>query len=222
MAETQPRRKRGSLSTTEIVMASMRILDVEGPSALTFNRLGKELKASSTAVYRHYASRQDLMVAVAEHLDFLSLENYSPSEDWRADLTELAWRAWDVATDHPAAASVAMELITNGVHELTAVEAVLQAITRAGLSGRQAVIHYQVYANLVMGGARAQGMRLAESLGTAKSVFTQVYSPGDPTQWPNAELLKEDLRVVDYTEVFRRQVEMYLDALELAVQRQGV
>jgi predicted RNA polymerase sigma factor len=115
-----------------------------------------------------------------------------------------------------------MELITNGVHELTAVEAVLQAITRAGLSGRQAVIHYQVYANLVMGGARAQGMRLAESLGTAKSVFTQVYSPGDPTQWPNAELLKEDLRVVDYTEVFRRQVEMYLDALELAVQRQGV
>lgn len=220
MGDTQPRRKRGSLSTSEIVQAAMSILDTEGPSALTFTRLGRELRSSPTAVYRHYASRQDLIVAVAEHLDFLSLENYSATDDWRHDLTQLAWRAWDVASEHPAAASIAMGLITNGVHELSAVEAVLRAITQAGLRGRQAVIHYQAYANLVLGAAMAQGARLAEGLYTSKDVFTQVYTLSNPTQWPHAEALKEDLRVVDYSEVFRRQIKMFVDALELAVARE--
>ena len=221
VAEPQSRRKRGSLSTGEIVMASMRVLDTEGPAALTFNRLGKELQASPTAVYRHYASRQELLLAVAEHLDFLSLENYSPSDDWRNDLTQLAWRAWDVANLHPAAASIAMGLITNGVNELSAVEAVLRAIRTAGLRGRQAVIHYQVYANLVLGAAMAQGQRLSDMQFAETNDIYQVYSPGDPGKWPYADELKDDLRVVDYVEVFRRQVEMYLDALGLAVDRQA-
>ena len=90
VAEPQSRRKRGSLSTGEIVMASMRVLDTEGPAALTFNRLGKELRSSPTAVYRHYSSRQEILLAVAEHLDFLSLDKYSPTDDWRNDLTQLA------------------------------------------------------------------------------------------------------------------------------------
>jgi AcrR family transcriptional regulator len=220
VAEPQSRRKRGSLSTGEIVMASIRVLDTEGPAALTFNRLGKELRSSPTAVYRHYASRQDLVVALAEHLDYLSLENYEPSDNWREDLTELAWRAWEVANKHPAAASVAMGLITNGANELNAVEAVLRAITQAGLHGRQAVIHYQVYANLVLGAAMAQGSRLSEGLYEKADDHYQVYSPSDPAKWPITEGLKDDLRVVDYVEVFRRQVEMYLDALGLAVARQ--
>lgn len=220
VGEPQSRRKRGSLSTGEIVMASMRVLDTEGPAALTFNRLGKELRSSPTAVYRHYSSRQEILLAVAEHLDFLSLDEYSPTDDWRNDLTQLAWRAWDVANLHPAAASVAMGLVTNGVNELSAVDAVLRAISVAGLRGRQAVIHYQVYANLVLGAAMAQGRRLSDLQFAESNDFLQVYSPSDPAKWPHAEALKDDLRVVDYVEVFRRQVEMYLDALGLAVDRQ--
>lgn len=220
MTQAQARRKRGSLSTTEIVMAALKVLDEHGPTALTFIRLGEELQASPTAVYRHYSSRQDLVIALAEHLDFLSLENYSTTGDWRRDLTDLAWRAWDVATKHPAAASMAMGLTTNGINELSAVEAVLRAISQAGLRGRQAVIHYQVYANLVLGAASDQGTRLSEGLYGQPEAVYQMYSPSDPSQWPISEALKDDLRVIDYVEVFTKQVEMYLDALELAVVRQ--
>jgi hypothetical protein len=220
VTQTQMRRKRGSLSTTEIVMAALAVLDEHGPTALTFNRLGEELQASPTAVYRHYSSRQDLVIALAEHLDFLSLENYSSTGDWRRDLTDLAWRAWEVASKHPAAASMAMGLTTNGIYELSAVEAVLRAISEAGLSGRQSVIYYQVYANLVLAAAAAHGTRLSEGIYGQSEAIDQMYSPSDPSKWPISEALKEDLRVIDYVEVFSKQVEMYLDALELAVIRQ--
>ena len=219
VTQAQSRRKRGSLSPAEIVLAAIKVLDNEGPDALTFIRLGRELKASSTAVYRHFSSRQELIVAVADYLDSLSLLDYTPTDSWREDLTNLAWRAWNVANQHPAAASIAMGLITNGESELKAVDSVLRAICQAGLSGRQAVIHYQVYGNLVLGGAMAQGLRLSDELYSASAGFTQSYSPADPTQFPYADSLKDDLRIVDYTQVFGRQVEMYLDALEVAAAR---
>ena len=218
MAEGRSRRKRGSLSPEEIVAAALALLDREGEDALTYAHLGEELKASPTAVYRHFASRADLVRAMADHLDGLSLAGYEPTDRWRDDLIELAWRAWRIAIGHPAAAAIAMNVMTNGVHELHAVDAVLRAIHRAGLEGRQAVVYYQVYANLVLGAAQAQAARLASSeRGSAGGEWIQVYTPADPDQYPYAESVKADLRLVDYEEVFAKQLEMYLDALELVV-----
>src|SRR5690606_22448545 len=66
--EGRSRRKRGSLSPEEIVAAALAVLDREGEDTLTFAHLGEELKASPTAVYRHFASRADLVRAMADHL----------------------------------------------------------------------------------------------------------------------------------------------------------
>ena len=212
------RRKRGSISAEEIVAGSLRLLDSEGEAALTFARLGTELKCSPTAVYRHFASRRDLVRAIADFLDGISLDGYVPTDDWRIDLNELAWRAWAVAEAHPAAASVAMGLITNGMNELRAVDAVLRAIHMRGLRGRDAVVQYQVYSNLVLGAATAHGARLASrDGGPTEEGWIQSYSPADPTRYPYAEAVKSELRRVDFVEVFSRQVAMFLEVLSHAV-----
>ena len=156
---TRVRRKRGSITQDEIVTAALRLTDREGESALTFARLGHELKASPTAVYRHFANRNEILRALANHLDGISIDGYVPTDDWRRDLEDLGWRAWRTAITHPAAAAISLSLVSNGANELRAVEWVLRAIHCAGVSGRDAVVQYQVYTNLVLGSAGAQCCR---------------------------------------------------------------
>ncbi|AMY24232.1 TetR/AcrR family transcriptional regulator [Rhodococcoides fascians] len=214
-SDVRKRRKRGSLSQEEIVAAALTILDTEGEPALKFSRLGDELKSSPTAVYRHFASRYDLLIAVADHLDELSLDGYEPTDDWRADLEDLAWRAWRTTTAHPAAAAATFSLVTNGPNELRAVEWVLRAMHMAGLRGRAAVIQYQVFANLVLGSASAEGARLSASdPREVEEGWVQVYAPKHPEKFPYAEQAKAELARMNYEEVFAKQVEMYLDALQ--------
>lgn len=220
--EKRTRRKRGSLSRAEIVDAALRLMDGEGESALTFSRLGAELKSSPTAVYRHFASREDLLLALADRLDGISLEGYEPTDDWRADLTELAWRAWRTAEAHPAAAAVTLLMVANSINELRAVEWILRAMAVAGLRGRPAVMQYQVYTQMVLGTASAYGARLVNT-GSREVAdgWIQVYAPTDPSQYPHAEAAKADLAMMNYREVFAKQLEMYLAALELVVVAEG-
>lgn len=214
---TRPRRKRGSISQEEIVAAALRLMDREGELALTFARLGQELEASPTAVYRHFASRHDVIVAIADHLDGISIDGYEPTDDWRADLADLAWRAWRTAIAHPAAAAISLSLVTNGTNELRAVEWILRAIDHAGLKGRTAVIHYQVYANFILGAASAHGARLSSpDRREVDEGWIQVYAPKDPASFPYAEAAKSELALVNYEEVFAMQLEIYLDALAIA------
>lgn len=215
---THTRRKRGSLSREEIVSAALRLMDGEGESALTFARLGDELRSSPTAVYRHFSSRHELLQALADHLDGISLDGYEPTDDWRADLTELGWRAWRTAAAHPAAAALTLTMVANGMNELRAVEWILRALAVAGVHGHAAVVQYQAYANMVLGAAAAHGARLA-SAGSREVAdgWIQIYAPTDPSLYPHAESAKAELALVNYEEVFAKQLEMYLVALDVGV-----
>lgn len=212
------RRRRGSLSQDEILRAALSILDAEDDSSLTFNRLGEELGASPTAVYRHFASRSDLVRSISEHLDGLSLDGYEPTDDWRVDLWDLALRAWRTAQQHPAAAAISMYMNTGGMNELRAVDVILRALHMAGLSGMEAVAQYQVYANLVLGSSASEAARL-NSPGASQQGWVQNYEPADPANYPYADALRSELRLVDSNQVFRLQVEMFLRSLEILSQQ---
>lgn len=216
MAATVSRRRlaRGTLSRQVIVEAALGLLDEEGADALTFARLGSALDASATAVYRHFSSRDEIVVALAEELDRLSLEGYAPHEDWRDSLRDLAWRAWRTASNHPAAASVAMSRTTRGIHELRAVDAVLEAIHRAGLRGEDAAMSYAVYAHLVLSVCSQHATRLVSMAAEGEEGWVQVYHPTDPTAYPHAAQAAPYLPAIDHAEVFRRQIELVISDLE--------
>lgn len=208
------RLQRGTLSRDVIVAAALRILDVDGADGLTFSRLGAELSASPTAVYRHFASRDDIVVAIADELDRISLAGYAPHDDWRESLRDLALRAWHTALDHPAAAALCMGRVTRGIHELRAVDAVLEAIHRAGWRGREAVLQYQAYSNWLLSVSALNGARLVQQAAEGgPEGWVQEYHPVDPAAYPHAEAAKEYLRQVDHTEVFHRQVEIVIAAM---------
>ncbi len=210
--------RRGRLTRELIVEAALRLLDDEGESALTFIRLGDELGASSTAVYRHFGSKHDIITAIADHLDELSLSGYMPTDEWRTDIVELAERVWDTAIGHPAAAAAAMFTPAGGVHELRAIDCVLRALHAAGLRDGQAAAYYRAFASLFLGVSAAQAVRLSQQGGVA-SEWVQVYRPTDPARFPYAEAVRDELRFSDPDEIFRMHIEMYVESVANAVDR---
>ena len=52
----------------EIVAAAGRILTASGVSGLTIKNLAKEMKFSESAIYRHFASKEDIIIAMLEFL----------------------------------------------------------------------------------------------------------------------------------------------------------
>jgi AcrR family transcriptional regulator len=201
---------RGTLSRQGIVEAALGLLDEEGPEALTFARLGSALDASTTAVYRHFSSRDEIVVALAEELDRISLDGYEPAEDWCDSLRDLAWRAWRTASEHPAAAASAMHRTTRGIHELRAVDAVLEAVHQAGLRDEDAAMSYAVFAHLVLSMCSQHATRLASVAAEGEEGWVQVYHPTDPTAYPYAMRAAAHLQAIDHTDVFRRQVELVI------------
>ncbi|MFJ8668834.1 TetR/AcrR family transcriptional regulator [Streptomyces sp. NPDC093600] len=144
-------RPRPSLSPRVIVEACLRLLDAEGADALTFRRIGARLGADPTALYRHFRNKDDLLLAVADHLLEESIEGFEPSEDWRETLRTLFIRNRKVYLAHPRAAVLATVRITRRPAEMRVIETILAALADAGFPPDQAVRHYRALVDFVLG-----------------------------------------------------------------------
>lgn len=75
----------------EIIEAAGKILTKSGVGGLTIKNLAKEMKFSESAIYRHFESKEDIIVAMLEYLvesldgifDFSISEDESPEEKFK-------------------------------------------------------------------------------------------------------------------------------------------
>src|SRR4051794_21760678 len=89
-AKTTGRRAR--LAPELIVGESLRLLDEHGVAGFSLPKLGVALGADPTAVYRHFSSKDDLMLAIADRLIEDSMDGLEPSDCWIDTLTDIATR----------------------------------------------------------------------------------------------------------------------------------
>lgn len=61
----------------EIIEAAGKILTASGISGLTIKNLAKEMKFSESAIYRHFASKEEIIIALLEYLAENMDERYS-------------------------------------------------------------------------------------------------------------------------------------------------
>lgn len=66
-----------SIRQFEIIEAAGRILTSAGASGLTIKNLAKEMQFSEGAIYRHFASKEDIIVAMLEYLALTMDERFS-------------------------------------------------------------------------------------------------------------------------------------------------
>jgi AcrR family transcriptional regulator len=95
-----------ALSRATIVREAIVMLDAEGIEALSMRKLGARLNAGATSLYRHVATKDELMeLAIDEVFAEIAVPS-ADNPDWRAAATEAARSFRATALRHPWLASV--------------------------------------------------------------------------------------------------------------------
>jgi|TARA_R110000737_G_scaffold268624_2_gene276032 TetR/AcrR family fatty acid metabolism transcriptional regulator len=89
----------------KIIEAAGKILSVGGIGGLTTKNLGKEMQSSESAIYRHFASKEDIIVGMlnylAESLDEKYTLGISKSDSPDEKFIKLFQLQFDYFTQHP-------------------------------------------------------------------------------------------------------------------------
>ncbi|NIH79850.1 TetR/AcrR family transcriptional regulator [Amycolatopsis viridis] len=93
-------RTRPVVTEEKIVRTAIAIADAEGLEALSMRRLAAEMGSGTTSLYRHVASKDELFELMVDTI--VGEEPLPPpSDDWRAELAQLARRQRAVLLRHP-------------------------------------------------------------------------------------------------------------------------
>ena len=161
--ERTPVRRRGrprKLSREGIITAALALLDREGAEALTMRRLGAELGVEAMSLYRHVASRAELLDGVAALLA-AEIEPQERSADWADALRAFAGDIRTLARRHPAAFTLVGIRVVGGPGALAPLEDVLASLRGGGFTPARAIAAYR----LVI--AYTRGYALSEIAGFA-------------------------------------------------------
>ncbi|MFF9013066.1 TetR/AcrR family transcriptional regulator C-terminal domain-containing protein [Streptomyces sp. NPDC014870] len=105
-ARQQSPAEQPALSRASIVREAIVMLDADGIEALSMRKLGARLNAGATSLYRHVATKDELMeLAVDEVFGEISVPP-ADSPDWRAAAAEAAGSFRAAALRHPWLSSV--------------------------------------------------------------------------------------------------------------------
>lgn len=155
------KRPRGSLTPERIVSQSLTLLDENGVVGFSLPKLGQALHVDPTAVYRHFSSKDDLVLAIADRLIAEAMDGLKASDCWVDTLTDVATRLRRTYHAHPAAASLSAFRTTRRPAEMRTVDVIVGALLRAGFRGGQAAVVYRAYADFVLSFSGGEASLLA-------------------------------------------------------------
>lgn len=203
------------LDRDTILAAALELAAQPGVSTLSFRELGAHLSVDPTAVYRHFRSKDELMMALLDQLAVRGLAEIDvPVEDWRGRLRAISMSTLHQFEQFPAIGVEAIVLTTNGPGEHGAIELMLDAFTRAGLSGEELVRHYALLAAHVL----SAGANIARARADgASGVWLDKPILVDPREFPLVAANSTLLARLRDDELYRAGVELIIDSAERAV-----
>jgi AcrR family transcriptional regulator len=153
---TEPDRPRRApqLTRERIVAAAVELLDADGIDALTMRRLAQRLDVTSTALYWHVSTKDDVLDLAVDEI-FGSVPVPEPGPDWAADVRTLilGWRAAMLA--HPWAPTL-IGRPWIGPNVLARTEFLQAGLVRGGLTGEPLAVLTRLLANFVIGSAATE------------------------------------------------------------------
>jgi AcrR family transcriptional regulator len=147
----RPPRRAAPLTQERIVAAAIAELDAHGAERLTMRRLAQRLAVTSTALYWHVSTKEDLLDLAVDHV-VGGVPIPEPGPDPRAAVRTLllGWRAAMLA--HPWSPSLLGRPLL-GPNVLARTEFLQAMLTRAGLSGIDLASGTRLLASFVIGAA---------------------------------------------------------------------
>lgn len=214
-------RPRPQLDREVIVEAGLKLAALGASDGISFRKLGEELGADPTAIYRHFRSKEELMHALLDRLLAVTAEQVSPELGWRQRLRDNAARTLDILVAHPSVGIEAGTRSTGGPAERDMVELILAALTEAGISGPDIVKFYSVFAGycLAFASASAAGQLIEDESFDNDEFWVPDLGRIDSERHPNIAIHAKKLMELRDRDVFLAGADVILDAIETAAHK---
>ncbi|MHB1009994.1 MAG: TetR/AcrR family transcriptional regulator [Propionibacteriaceae bacterium] len=133
----RPRRGRSSVTADEILIAAEHVAR-DGYEALTMRAVATQMGASPMALYRYFATKDELVDAMLDRV-LGRIRLASATDDWLADLTAFATAHRAVLNDHPWAIVPLFTHSNPGINAAVIGETAFAILQRGGVTGAEAV-----------------------------------------------------------------------------------
>jgi AcrR family transcriptional regulator len=205
-------RPRPSLDREVILDAAARLARVPDPRALSIRRLGEELGADPTAVYRHFRGREALLLALMDRLIGEVVRAVPTRAPWRRRLLEVAVHYVEAMEAHPVVGVLSGHRTTAGPGEREAIELLLGGLVDAGLSPARVTRHYALFSGYLLGMAGiVAASRLEQAARDGDAAW--VGAIPDDDAHPLTARFRGRLTAMDDHTVFRTGLEAILDGV---------
>jgi AcrR family transcriptional regulator len=121
-----------------MVTAALALVENEGPAALTMRRLAAALDVTTTTVYWHVGSRDELITELIRHQSERQAARPVTGSTPRERVMSAARHVWDSALEHRAITSLAHQTGTTSLLEHPLEVALVRELEAAGLTGATA------------------------------------------------------------------------------------
>jgi len=214
-AEADGARARPHLDREGIVDAALRLAERPASDALSFRKLGAELGADPTAIYRHFAHRDALMCAIIDRLLAEVDAEIPPESPWDDRLRASAMGTLRRARRYPAVGLELAHHTTGGPGERASIEIELAAWRDAGLGDADIVRFYAVFSSYVLSAAAsvaAHVIGLADDDVVDDNSWVGDLADVDPARFPMIVRLRKPLTALQVDDTYAAGVELFIDA----------
>jgi AcrR family transcriptional regulator len=143
--------RKGERTRLAMLQAAVDILDEQGPDALTLQALGERLGLHRTAIYRHFADRDDLLGEALEYLIAQVAVGLNLPADPRGRIATIALELRRMFHRYPGASTI---FVTTGGSRAGSAQMevlVLQALREMGVAEADLPVVYQALESYTIG-----------------------------------------------------------------------
>jgi AcrR family transcriptional regulator len=205
---------RGSLTPEVIVVESLRLLDAEGSEGFSLPKLGRALGADPTAVYRHFASKDDLILAIADRLISEAMAGLSAEPCWVDTVSSIVRRLRATYRTHPGAAALSASRTTQRPAEMRIVNVLIGAVLQAGFEGAEAARVYRALGDFALAWAGSEAAFLALDAGLQqadRAAWARAYLAVDRAEYPHTWQIRDELPSVTDDGIFEMILSLVIE-----------
>ena len=200
-----------SLTLETVVLAAVDVIDADGVGALTMRRLATRLGCSPMALYRHVATKQDLIRAIGQHyLADIELPD-TDGMPWDEAIIAVVSVLHHAVLERAALVEIVAIQHVDAVAIFRAEEAILRALRSAGLSDGEAVRGLSVITSYTVGATQRRAEQRAGSPAAVHRLQRLHQLPADT--FPTLRALAGELVSVDFELSFEDGLRLLLQGI---------
>lgn len=211
------RGRRVTLSRGIILDAAFRVVDGAAMNDLTMSRLGRELDADPSAVYRHFRNKDELLLAMADVMLEESMGLSPTGGDPAANLREMCWTMRRSYLSRPGLARYVYFRFTGGEAEAMGVRTMITNMEAMGFDETRSIALVRALAEMTLShiALTCDSLALPEDVQARELELARSYYVRElqrPPKRTTAELLAAQLEDCDL--MFDSMLEVFLAGLQ--------